>query len=48
MSFFGCAGSSLLHGHSLVVASWGYSLVRSIELLIVVMSLVEEHRRGLQ
>ena len=50
---FGCAGSSLLHGLSLVVASGGYSLVAMGRLLIAVgnlcncrnkASLVGEHR----
>ena len=40
---FGCAGSSLLYGLSLVVTSGGYSLVKVPRLLIVVASLVAEH-----
>ena len=41
--FIGCAGSLLLHaGFSLVVASWGYSVVVR-GLLIAVASLVVEH-----
>ena len=39
---FGCIGSSLLRGLSLVVASGGYSVVVR-GLLIVVASLVAEH-----
>ena len=37
---YGCAGSSFLHGLSLVVASGGYSLVAILRLLTVVASLV--------
>ena len=40
----GCAGSSLLHGLSLVAASGRYSLAVVPSLLIVVASLVAEHR----
>ena len=43
---FGCAGSSLLHGLSLVVVSRGYSLVAVCGLLTALASLVAEH--GLQ
>ena len=39
---FGCAGSSLLHGLSLVAVSGGCSLVAVRELLIAVASLVAE------
>ena len=42
---FGCAGSSLLCGFSLVVPIRGYSLVLVCGILIVVASLVAE--RGL-
>ena len=42
--FFGYARSSLLQGLFLVVASRGYSLAAVLELLIVVASLVAEHR----
>ena len=38
---FGCAGFSLLHKLSLVVASRGYSLAVMRRLLIAVASLVE-------
>ena len=41
---FGCAGFLLLHRLSLVVASRGYSLVVMRRLLLVVASLVVEHR----
>ena len=41
---FGCAGSLLLHGLSLAVADQGYSLVVVCGLLIVVASIVVEHR----
>ena len=41
--FFGCAGSLLLRGVSLVRVSRGYSLVAVQRLLIAVASLVE-HR----
>ena len=41
---FGSAESSLLCRFSLVVASWGYSLVVVHGLLILVASLVAEHR----
>ena len=41
---FGCAGSLLLHGLSLVVGSRGYPLVVVHGLLIAVASLVAEHR----
>ena len=41
---FGCAGSSLLHGLSLVAVSGGYSLVAVCRLLITVASLVVKHR----
>ena len=41
--FFGCAGSSLLCGLSLVVERGGYSLV-VCGLLIVVVSLVVDHK----
>ena len=41
---FGCAGSLLLHGLSLAVAGQGYSLVVVCGLLIVVASIVVEHR----
>ena len=41
--FFGCAGSSLLCGLSLVAARGGYSLVAVHRFLIVVSSLVAEH-----
>ena len=37
---FDCAGSSVLRGLSLVVASGGYSLVAILRLLTVVASLV--------
>ena len=40
---FGCAGSLLLRGLSLVAAEGGYSLVVVCKLLIVVGSLVAEH-----
>ena len=40
----GCAGSSLLHGLSLVAASEGYSLLRARGLLIEAASLVLELR----
>ena len=40
----GCAGSLLLPGFSLVVASGGYSLAVVRGLLIAVVSLVVEHR----
>ena len=40
---FGCAGSSLLHGFSLVVPSGEYSLVAVHGLLIAVAPLVAEH-----
>ena len=43
---FGCAGSSLLCGLSLVVESEGYSLVAVRGLLIAVASLVAEHSAG--
>ena len=43
MFIFGCAGSSLLHGLSLVAESRGYSLVVVCRLLIAVASLVLEH-----
>ena len=42
--FFGCAGSSLLHGLSLVVVSGGYSLVAVRRFLKVVTSFVMERR----
>ena len=38
--FIGCAGSSSLHGLSLVAANGGYSLVAICRLLITVVSLV--------
>ena len=41
---FGCCGSSLLCGLSLVVARGGYSLVVVCGLLIVTASLVSERR----
>ena len=41
---FGCAGSSLLCGLSLVVVSGGYSLAAVQRLLIEVTSLVTENR----
>ena len=41
---FDCAGSSLLQGLSLVVASRGCSLAVVLGFLIVVASLVAEHR----
>ena len=41
---FGCAGSSLLCGLSLVAASRGYSLVAVWGLLVAVVSLVVEDR----
>ena len=41
---FGCAGSSLPHGLSLVVASTAYCVVVVCGLLIAVASLVVEHR----
>ena len=41
---FDCAGFSLLHRLSLVVASRGYSLAVMRRLLIAVASLVVEHR----
>ena len=41
---FGCAGFSLLHRLSLVVASRGYSLAVMRRLLIAAASLVVEHR----
>ena len=41
---FGCAGSSLLCGLSLVAESESYSLVAVCRLLIVVASFVAEHR----
>ena len=41
---FGCAGSSLLTGFSLVATSGGYSLVAMHGLLIAVASLIAEHR----
>ena len=44
MFVVGCAGSSLLHGISLVMTSGGYFLVKVPRLLIVVASLVAEHR----
>ena len=40
---FGCAGSSLLHGLSLVAVSGGYSLVAVCRLLVVGASLLVEH-----
>ena len=40
---FGCAGSSLLTGFSLVATSGGYSLVAMHGLLIAVASLIVEH-----
>ena len=40
----GCAGFSLLHRLSLVVASRGYSLSVVCRLLIAAASLVVEHR----
>ena len=40
---FGCAGSLLLHGLSLVAASSGHSPVVVYMLLITVASLVAEH-----
>ena len=40
--YFGCAGSSLLHGFSLVVSSGGCSLVVVCGFLIAVASLVVE------
>ena len=40
---FGCVGSSLLRGLSLVAASGGYSLFAVCGLLIEVASLVVEH-----
>ena len=45
---FGCAGSSLLCGLSLVVESEGYSLVAVRGLLIAVASLVAEHSSGVR
>ena len=41
MVFCGCAGLSLLLG---IAANWGYSLVVVLGLLIVVVSLVADHR----
>ena len=41
---FGCAGSSLLRGLSLVTASGGYSLIAVLGLLISMATLVVEHR----
>ena len=41
--YFGCIGSSLPHGLSLVAVSRGYSLVAVHKFLIAVASLVEEH-----
>ena len=41
---FGCAGSSLLDSFSLVADSGGYSVVMVHRLLIMVASLVAEHR----
>ena len=41
---FGCAGSSLPRGLSLVATSGGYSLAVARGLLIAVASLTEEHR----
>ena len=47
--FFGCAGSSLLQGLSLVAASRDHSLVAVHGLLIEVASLAVEHRlEGIQ
>ena len=43
MFAFGCAGSSLLRGLSLVALSRGDSLVVTCGLLIAVASLVVEH-----
>ena len=43
MFAFGCAGSSLLRGLSLVALSRGHSLVVTCGLLIAVASLVVEH-----
>ena len=42
---FGCAGSSLLRGLSLVVVSGGYSSIAVWGLLITVASLVAEQAR---
>ena len=41
---YGCAGSSLLCGLSLVAASRGYSLAAVRRLFVAVASLVVEHR----
>ena len=41
---FGCDGSSLLHGLSLIAVMGGYLLVVLCRLLILVASLVAEHR----
>ena len=43
LSIFGCAGSSLLFGLSLVAGNRGYSLAVAFRLLAVVASLVAEH-----
>ena len=43
---FGCAGSSLLHGLTLVAASVGYSPVMIRGLLTVVTSLVKYRLQG--
>ena len=40
---YGCAGSSLLRGFSLVSESQGYSLVTEHRLLTVIASLIAEH-----
>ena len=42
--YFGCVGSSLLHGLSLAVVSGGYSPVAVRGLLIAVASLTAERR----
>ena len=41
---FGCTGSSLLHELFSSCGKWGYSLVGVCGLLVVVISLVVEHR----
>ena len=41
---FGCDGSSLLHGLSLIAVMGGYLLVMLCRLLVLVASLVAEHR----
>ena len=42
--YFGCAGSSLLHGHFSSCGEWGLLLAVVCGLLIAVASLVVEHR----